>query len=341
MAEALAGLAALVFVGQYESARADNAGQLLLLVVAAVVLGGFEVTGGKGRISGLLLSLSCSGRFKTEWGAVNVPGPVQTLVIGAVLVLAVSIPGFSRAFREQPAPSAGQTATESQTSAPPGVQPLLELRRISKAFGGICALSEMDLTILPGTIHALVGENGAGKSTLIKIITGIHQADSGQLHWAGAAVNFGSAETARRAGVVAVYQDPDLFPTLSVAENIFMGIQPRNALGTISRRIMNRRASELLRDLGASLDPGALVSGLSVGQMQFVEFARALAGGSPRLFILDEPTASLSPQEAERLFALLRRLRDQGVPILLISHRLEGLEGLVDTVTVIRDGVPA
>ena len=216
--------------------------------------------------------------------------------------------------------------------------PRLELRGLSKAFGGVRALQDVDLAVAPGEVHAVLGENGAGKSTLVKIVTGIEAADAGGILLDGAPVRFRSPMAARAAGVVAVYQDPKLFPHLDVAENVFMGIQPTDRLGLVDRRRMRARARGLLAELEADLDPSAPVAGLSIAQAQFVEFARALAGGGERLLILDEPTASLTPAETERLFRTVRRLRARGTSIALISHRLEELAGLVDAVTVLRDG---
>lgn len=221
---------------------------------------------------------------------------------------------------------------------PPVISPRLELRGITKSFGGIRALAEVSLAIAPGEVHAVLGENGAGKSTLVKIVTGIEAADAGEILLDGTPVHFRSPMAARAAGVVAVYQDPKLFPHLDVAENIFMGLHPVTRFGTLDRRRMYARARELLAGLEASLDPTAPVAGLSIGEAQFVEFARAMVEGADRLLILDEPTASLTPAETERLFRIVRRLKQRGTSIILISHRLEELRGLVDTVTVLRDG---
>jgi rhamnose transport system ATP-binding protein len=216
--------------------------------------------------------------------------------------------------------------------------PRLALDGVSKSFGGIRALKGVSFAVAPGSIHAVLGENGAGKSTLVRIVTGIEQADSGEVRLDGEPVRFASPMAARARGVVAVYQDPKLFPHLDVAENIFMGLQPLTRLGTVDRRRMYERARQLMAEVDAPIEPTATVAGLSIGEAQFVEFARAMAEGVDRLLILDEPTASLTPAETERLFRVARRLAARGVSIILISHRLEELEGLVDTVTVLRDG---
>ncbi len=216
--------------------------------------------------------------------------------------------------------------------------PRLALDGVSKSFGGIQALVDVSLDVAVGEVHAILGENGAGKSTAVKIITGFQPADSGEIRLDGAPVSFSSPLAARAAGIVAVYQDPKLFPHLDVAENIFMGQHPTTRMGTVARRRMYQQAEELLTQLDAEIDPHAVVAGLSIGQAQFVEFARAFAAGADRLLILDEPTAALTPAETQRLFKIVRRLRQRGTSVIFISHRLEELEGLVDTVTVLRDG---
>jgi rhamnose transport system ATP-binding protein len=214
----------------------------------------------------------------------------------------------------------------------------LRIKSISKSFGGIEALIDVSFDIKAGEIHALVGENGAGKSTLVKIITGLESADRGALLLDGDEIRFHNPMEARADGVLAVYQDPKLFPNLDIAENVFMGIHPKTRAGFIDRKLMYRKTREVLEWLGADLDPRAVVVSLSTGQMQFVEFARALFDANEKLLLLDEPTASLSPNEVDQLFEIVRRLRDRGVSILFISHRIEELFGFADRITILRDG---
>ena len=217
-------------------------------------------------------------------------------------------------------------------------QSRLSIRQISKNYAGIHALRGIEFDIAPGEIHALVGENGAGKSTLVKIITGIESADSGQIVLDGTEYRFRGPMDARAHGVVAVYQDAKLFPNLDVAENIFMGVHPRTRAGFVDRKLMYRRTKEVLEHLGADLDPRMLVVSLSIGQMLFVQFARAMFDAQEKLLLLDEPTASLSPNEADQIFDIVRRLRERGVSIVFISHRLEELAGFADRITILRDG---
>lgn len=225
--------------------------------------------------------------------------------------------------------------TEMKTEA---MRARFSIQKISKNYGGIDALKEVKFEIAPGEIHALVGENGAGKSTLVKVITGLEKPDSGRMLLDGVEAKFRDPMEARKNGVIAVYQDPKLFPNLDIAENVFMGVQPTTKRGFIDRKSMYRRTREVLGELGADLDPRLPVVSLSVGQRLFVEFARAMFDAHERLLLLDEPTASLSPEEAGQLFDIVRNLKDRGVSVLFISHRIEELFGFADRITILRDG---
>jgi rhamnose transport system ATP-binding protein len=236
----------------------------------------------------------------------------------------------------------GEIAAPGTPAAPlvagaAGATSRLRVAGISKRFDAVTALDDVSFTVAPGSIHALVGENGAGKSTLVKIVTGLEQADSGKIEVDGTSVTFHSPIEARAAGVTAVYQDPKLFPHLDVAENLYMGIFPRTRTGMVDRRALYEGATRQLREVGSAIEPHTLAAGLSLADLLLVEIARAVTRNA-RLLILDEPTAALTPGETDRLFRLIRRLRDGGASILFISHRLEEISGLADTVTVLRDG---
>jgi ribose transport system ATP-binding protein len=213
----------------------------------------------------------------------------------------------------------------------------LDLSGIDKAFPGVRALQDVSVRLQAGHIHALLGENGAGKSTLIKIITGVHPPDAGTMRVGGTPVRFAHPTDAIAAGIGVVHQERNLIPRFSVGENILL---ERIALGTlrpINRDALHAEAEKWLRLVGLQVDPRAPVSRLNVAAMQMVEIARALSLQS-RVLLLDEPTASLTPHETEALIAILRRLRDQGVAIAFVSHKLEEVQALCDTVTVLRDG---
>jgi ribose transport system ATP-binding protein len=216
-------------------------------------------------------------------------------------------------------------------------EPILTARHLLKAFPGVRALNGVNLTLMPGTIHALLGENGAGKSTLIKILTGIYQADGGELVLAGQPFDFRSPHDATAAGIGVVHQERNLVPQFSVAENITLQDPPRS-FGVLNKRIQRKLAQEALDTLGVELDLSVKVAELSVAQMQLVEIAKALVIES-KVLLLDEPTASITVVEAERLFDVCHRLAARGTAVIFVSHKLEEVFGLCDVVTVLRDGV--
>jgi rhamnose transport system ATP-binding protein len=216
-------------------------------------------------------------------------------------------------------------------------KPRAELQGISKRFGATQALDNVSLDLLPGEVHALVGENGAGKSTLVKIMAGVHQPDSGTILLDGEPTQLNGPAHARSLGIAVVHQEPRLFPDLTVAENVFLGHAPASRLRTIDWGATRRAAQDLFKQLDVQFDVGAPVRGLSMADQQLIEIAKSLSLAA-RVLILDEPTASLSAHEVERLFTIVRRLRDRGVSILFVSHRLDEVFDLCDRATVFRDG---
>ena len=214
---------------------------------------------------------------------------------------------------------------------------ILDLKNISKSFSGVEVLHEVSFGLRPGEVHALLGENGAGKSTLVKVITGVHQPDKGEIHLNDAPVHFSDARESRRAGIAAIYQELTLFPDLDVAENIFVGRQPLTFGGRVDWRKLYAEAGKLLNSLGVKLDLKQKARTLSIAEQQMVEIARAFSINA-RILIMDEPTSSLTLNEVADLFRLVRRLRADGTAIIFISHRLEELFELADRVTVLRDG---
>ncbi|WP_232827605.1 sugar ABC transporter ATP-binding protein [Jiangella endophytica] len=224
-----------------------------------------------------------------------------------------------------------------EVETPEGPRPVLELRRVVKSFGPVVALRSGSLALERGSIHALIGENGAGKSTLVKIVAGLYRRDAGEFLLDGRSVDFSSTAQSKAAGIAVIYQEPTLFPDLSVTENIFMGRQAVKRLGRIDRRAMRAEALEIFGRLGVSLDPDRVTDGLSIADQQIIEIAKAISLDA-RVLIMDEPTAALSGVEVERLFAVARSLRDEGRALLFISHRFDEVFALCDTVTVMRDG---
>lgn len=213
---------------------------------------------------------------------------------------------------------------------------ILELKDVVKTFGGVTALAGVQFQLKKGEIHALMGENGAGKSTFIKVITGVHQPDSGIMLLEGERITPRNTMDSAKLGIAAIYQHVTAFPDLSVTENIFMGQEIKNKLGMYDWRQMNQRAKELIEPLSKEIDVTKPMGSLSVAAQQLVEIAKALSRDA-RILIMDEPTASLTANECEELYTIAERLRNEGVSIILISHRFEDMYRLATRVTVFRD----
>ena len=215
--------------------------------------------------------------------------------------------------------------------------PLLEMRGIVKSFPGVMALQGVDLDVFAGEVHGIVGHNGAGKSTLIKILTGAYSRDGGTIRLDGRPVHFHTPAAAQAGGIATIYQETNLVPFLSAAENIFLGREPRLRWGAVDWKTMRREAESLLRGLGIRLDVRVPTGQLSIAMQQMVMLARAVCLEA-RLVVMDEPTSSLDANEVRVLFDVIRRFQDEGVGIIYISHRFDEIFALTDRVTVLRDG---
>ncbi len=215
--------------------------------------------------------------------------------------------------------------------------PILEVREVTKRFPGVVALDSVSFQLRAGEVHALVGENGAGKSTLIKVITGVHHPDGGKVLFDGQEVSFASPREAQEAGISTIYQEINLIPLRSVAQNVFLGREPRTSFGLTDTGRMNREAAELLDRYGIEADVTAPVRSLGTGVQQMVAIAKAVSMEA-RVVIMDEPTSSLEAHEVETLFRVIRQLREDGVGVVYVSHRLEELYEICERVTVLRDG---
>jgi len=218
-------------------------------------------------------------------------------------------------------------------------RPVVEMLDVSITFGAVRALDSVSLRLLPGEVHALMGENGAGKSTLIKALTGVYTIDSGRVEIAGVETQFATPAAAQHAGISTVYQEVNLVPNLTVAENMLLGREPRrfNGIGPIDRRAMNRRAAASLQGLGIDIDPGSELGSHPIAVQQLVAIARAVDTDA-RVLILDEPTSSLDADEVARLFEVMRSLRDQGTAIVFVSHFLDQVFEISDRMTILRNG---
>ncbi len=228
----------------------------------------------------------------------------------------------------------------TETVAPPGAagpDAVFEARSISKHFAAVQALDDVSMSLRPGEVRALVGENGAGKSTLIKIMTGVYRPDAGELIYRGERVQFARPRDAQLAGISTIYQEINLVPSMSAAQNLFLGHEPTNRFGLIDQRRMQREARDILARYGVEVDVRRPLQALSVGVQQTVAVARAV-NERHRIVVMDEPTSSLEPREVERLFSVIDLLRDEGVAVVYVSHRLDEVFRMCDNVTVLRDG---
>jgi rhamnose transport system ATP-binding protein len=215
--------------------------------------------------------------------------------------------------------------------------PLLSLEHAEKSFGAVHALEDGIIDLHGGEVHGLVGENGAGKSTLVKILAGVHRPDAGRLVLDGREAIFDNAKQSQEAGIAIIFQEPTLFPDLSVAENIFVGTQPLKRFRRIDSRRMRRDAAAIFEQLGVTLDPDRVARGLSIADQQLVEIAKALTTNA-RVIVMDEPTAALTTTEVDQLFGIVETLRSRGNAVLFVSHRLEEIFAICQRVTVMRDG---
>lgn len=214
---------------------------------------------------------------------------------------------------------------------------ILEIKKITKSFPGVVALDDISIKVKRGEIHGLVGENGAGKSTLLKILYGVYKSDQGQIFFDSEELRDISPVTSQRKGISIIFQELNLFSTLSVAENIFVNRLMNDKNKIINWRMLNQRAEELLKSIGYAIDVKRLVSSLSIAERQMVEIAKALSFNA-KLILMDEPSATLTSKELETFFSVIKKLKKQGITIIYISHKLDEIIELCDTTTVIRDG---
>jgi galactofuranose transport system ATP-binding protein len=228
-------------------------------------------------------------------------------------------------------------ASAAAGAQPPNAPALLEARGVSKRFPGVVALDDVSFTVHAGETHALVGENGAGKSTLIKVLTGVHRPDGGELLLSGRQMHFTRPFEAQQAGISTIYQEVNLVPLMSVARNIFLGREPKSRFGLIDFGRMHSEAAELLARFGVRVDPRRPLHTLGVGTQQMVALARAVSVQA-QVVVMDEPTSSLEPREVETLFQVIGDLRRQNIAVVYVSHRMDELYRVCDRVTVLRDG---
>src|ERR671914_188316 len=321
LAGTAAGIGAVITMGRLGSAQPLAGSGLEFSAITAAVIGGTKLSGGEGGIAGTVLGAVLVGVISSGLSFLHVAQETTYFVTGGLILIAVLLhrPDLAHALRDAP----------SRTVA---------LEGVGKRFGGAVAVQDVSFEIHAGEVMALLGENGAGKSTLVKMLAGSQPPDSGALLIEGARVALGRPEHARRAGISVIHQHFSLAPDLTVAENVFLGHELRvPGTGLMRRRAMRRRTAEILAELQVDVSPDARVGSLGVGQRQMVEVAKALRADA-WLLVMDEPTSALSHRERESLYRLVRRLRERGIGVVYISHRMEEVYELASRAVVLRDG---
>ncbi len=330
-----AGVGAIMTFGRLGSAQPLAGIGLEFTAITAAIIGGTKLSGGEGSVLGTALGALLLGVISTGLSFLQVPQQNIYFVTGGMIVVAVllSQPSILKQVWREGGARFGKGATV--LPARTGAGRALELRALGKGFPGVKALDAVSFTMRAGDVVGLAGENGAGKSTLVKCLSGVYRADEGSILIDGVAMKPGAGGTVT--GISVIHQHFSLVPHLSVAENLFLGREPRNALGLLDRRVMTARARAIMRELGLAIDPDAELGTLTVGQKQMVEIARAVLSDA-WLFIMDEPTSALSNRERDHLYEIIGRLLKRGAAILYISHKMEELFALTTRIVVLRDG---
>ena len=342
LAGAAAGVGALITLGRLGSAQPLAGSGLEFSAITAVVIGGTKLSGGEGRLAGTVLGAILVGVISSGLSFLQVPQETTYFVTGGLILVAVLLhrPDLLHGVRGLLRTAAGARRRREDDAGSGGAAGArrIDLHGVGKRFPGVVALDDVSFGLQAGEVVALMGENGAGKSTLVKILAGVQRPDSGALALDGRRVAFGRPEHATAAGVSVIHQHFSLAPELTVAENVFLGHELRVPFtGLLRRRAMRRRTRAILEELQADVSPDTRVGSLGVGQRQMVEVAKALRAEA-WLVVMDEPTSALSHRERARLYQLVARLRERGIGVLYISHRMEEVYELATRAVVLRDG---
>ncbi|MGH6858709.1 MAG: ATP-binding cassette domain-containing protein, partial [Phyllobacterium sp.] len=335
IAGATAGLGAVLTIGRLGSAQPLAGTGLEFTAITAAIIGGTKLSGGRGSIWGTAVGALLLGVINTGLSFLQVPQIIIYFVTAGLILVAVltSQPESITSLFRHRGRKAGPAAPESSAAAIE--KHSIALRGIGKIFPGVKALDGVSFTLSAGEVVGLAGENGAGKSTLVKCISGLHRPDEGEILIDGAPVQFHSPNDAK--GISVIHQHFSLSPDLTVAENLFIGHEPRTRLGLLDRALMRRRSKAIMDELALDIDVEAELRTLSVGRQQMVEIARAVLSDA-WFFIMDEPTSALSNRERDQLYELIARLKARGAAILYISHKMEEIFSQCDRVVVLRDG---
>ena len=341
LAGTAAGIGAVITLGRLGSAQPLAGTGLEFSAITAAVIGGTKLSGGEGGIAGTVLGAVLVGVISAGLSFLHVAQETTYFVTAGLILIAVLLhrPDLLHELRSAPrALAVGLRSHRRIAAASDAKGRTLALDRVGKRFGGAIAVEDVSFEIHAGEVVALVGENGAGKSTLVKMLAGSQPPDSGALLIDGERLSLGQPQHAWRAGISVIHQHFSLAPDLTVAENVFLGHELRvPGTGLMRRRAMRRRTGEILGELKADISPNARVGSLGIGQRQIVEVAKALRADA-WLLVMDEPTSALSDRERESLYRLVRRLRDRGMGVVYISHRMDEVYELTSRAVVLRDG---
>ena len=342
----MAGFSTIITIGRSASAQPLAGTDIEFTVITAVVLGGITLSGGAGTLAGSLLGCLLMGVMNMGINMINIPVYFNYIMKGAFILTAVLADQFSNALVTRKA------IRENAKKQAPGILPhrpqesvgkigdfkVFSFRHVNKYFPGVQALDDVSFDVKAGTVHALAGENGAGKSTLMKILSGVYAMDSGEMLVDGKPIRIASPLEAQAKGIVTIYQELTLIPELTVAQNVFLGKEKKTRLPSLlALKAMRARTREIMDHFHMRIDPSCKVNSLTVGKQQMIEIARAF-DAQARIVVMDEPTSAISESDKTVLFELIRELKNQGVAILYISHRIQELFDIADEVTILRDG---
>ncbi|MEA4854455.1 MAG: ATP-binding cassette domain-containing protein [Christensenella sp.] len=340
----LAGIGAIVTVGRMGSAQPYAGNGDEFSAITAVVLGGTSLVGGTGNLKGTLLGAVLVGVINNGLSLMQVDKFFQYIVTGLLILAAVIIDIIIMNYRNK---KLTPKLAEKRINGNEGIQVsdigtgmphVLEMKNITKVFPGMKALDNVSIMVKPGEVHALMGENGAGKSTLMKILSGEEKASLGQIYIDGRKIEIEDPLKAKEVGIALIHQELALIPELTVAQNIFLGKEIRAGIPFIVKhKEMEKKAQKVLKRLGLHIDAGEKVKNLTVSEQQMIEIAKALETNA-WLIIMDEPTSSLTDKEKEHLFEIIRKLKSEGISVIYISHRMQEIFTICDSITILRDG---
>lgn len=336
-----AGFASVINVGRALSAQPLAGQNVEFDAITAAVIGGTSLAGGSGSLVGTLIGAAIVGTIFTGLGMVNISPYFSYVVKGLLIIVALYMNEFDFSALKKKDKKKETKAKEVQKTDNKDIDlskaQVLELRDIVKEFPGVKALDGVNLKVKRGTVHALMGENGAGKSTLIKILSGVYQKNGGEILIDGKPVSIHSPMDSKKLGISVIYQELALVPELSIAQNIYLGKELKGNGPLLNKAEMNKRAKELIKRFNLNMSPNKKVGECTVGQQQMIEIAKAIESDA-WVVVMDEPTSAITEAEQKKLFEIIEELKNQGIAIIYISHRMSEIFQIADEITILRDG---